>query len=269
LSGQEDWTYGGYGNNWKAMLAVLQQKFSPGSPLAEKLKQTGDAFLLEHNAVSGRDQVWSDNCDGFGTNWLGLQLMLVRDTLTGRSAWTTFILSQVDSETGSPKGLAWPSAVQNSTRALITALASAPSGPLCATPGCGKPTWNGQLGGKCSRSCGAGVAVLATGGYGPLCISPGCSKPTYNGKSGERCSRSCGTGTVAGTHGHVCATHGCSKPAWNGQAGEKCTRSCTQVALALPAIAPATCITHGCSKPTFNGKPGGKCTRSCGSRARM
>lgn len=80
---------------------------------ASKLLETRDAFLLEHNSKSGRDkacvhcmawhgilgkwtgddpveraanlrQIWSDNLDGSGKNWLGLQLMLLRDQLRGR-----------------------------------------------------------------------------------------------------------------------------------------------------------------------------------------
>jgi len=82
-----DYTYGGFGSNWKAMWAVLRAKFQPGplptskgvvtqpfglgSPLATRLVETGDSFLLEHNERTGRDLVWSDNQDGTGSNWLG------------------------------------------------------------------------------------------------------------------------------------------------------------------------------------------------------
>lgn len=85
LAGREDWTYGGFGNNWLGMWHVLHKKFEPGSDLALKLLKTGDAFLLEHNEKHGRDKVWSDNLDGSGQNWLGLQLMLIRDELQERS----------------------------------------------------------------------------------------------------------------------------------------------------------------------------------------
>jgi len=122
LSGQEDFTYGGHGNNWKGMLSVLKQKFTPGSMMAEKLKQTGDNLLLEHNSVPGRDTVWSDNSDGSGTNWLGLQLMLVRDQLTGQSSWTDFAVSQIDPDTGAPRGSRWPDAIRDATKALARAL---------------------------------------------------------------------------------------------------------------------------------------------------
>lgn len=72
------------------------------------------------------------------------------------------------------------------------------------------------------------------------CVTPGCSKPTWNGQPGQRCSRSCGSS--APSHGYAaghsavapgvscggagCSTPGCGKPSWNGQLGERCTRSC-------------------------------------------
>ena len=49
--GAPDFTYGGYGSNWRAMRAVLETKFSRGSELAGLLLGTGAAFLLEHNEV--------------------------------------------------------------------------------------------------------------------------------------------------------------------------------------------------------------------------
>lgn len=35
-------------------------------------------FLLEHNETT-RDDTWSDNYNGTGSNWLGLQLMIIRE----------------------------------------------------------------------------------------------------------------------------------------------------------------------------------------------
>ena len=49
--GAPDFTYGGFGSNWRAMRAVLETKFSAGSELAGLLLGTGAAFLLEHNEV--------------------------------------------------------------------------------------------------------------------------------------------------------------------------------------------------------------------------
>jgi predicted NAD-dependent protein-ADP-ribosyltransferase YbiA (DUF1768 family) len=71
--------YGGFSNNLQAMFAVLQSKFDACPELKACLLSTGEAFLLEHNEVAGRDWIWSDNMDGFGLNMLGLQLMQLRD----------------------------------------------------------------------------------------------------------------------------------------------------------------------------------------------
>jgi len=104
LRGQEDRTMGGAGSNWMAMFLVLHEKFRPGSVFANGLVQTEDAFLLEHNPVEGRDLVWSDNKVGDGTNWLGLQLMLVRGELLKEAnpqGWPAYIRSLFNLETGS------------------------------------------------------------------------------------------------------------------------------------------------------------------------
>ena len=79
------WTnsnYAGYGNNVKAMEAVLESKFQ-NQELAELLTLTGDSYLLEHNSHDDRDDFWSDNCDGSGQNQLGLALMRLRSQLGG------------------------------------------------------------------------------------------------------------------------------------------------------------------------------------------
>mmetsp|Transcript_26969 Transcript_26969/g.64033 ORF Transcript_26969/g.64033 Transcript_26969/m.64033 type:complete len:188 (+) Transcript_26969:54-617(+) len=137
LQGKEDRSYGGFGNRWLAMQAVLRAKFQPGTPLATALLNTGDAWLLEHNPKRGRDKVWSDNCVGDGTNWLGLQLMLLRDELRGgvgidhrRETWTEFIANSLDITSGRP----WHSpdnacavAVLNARDALVQRLESTTS----------------------------------------------------------------------------------------------------------------------------------------------
>jgi len=123
LAGSEDFTYGGFGSNWAGMRAVLDAKFRPRSPLAEALLRTGDSFLLEHNSVHGRDKVWSDNKDGSGTNWLGLQLMLLRDQLSGSARWTAYLSGLVNFKTGKPLGRdqakRWQSAVRSAAQALV------------------------------------------------------------------------------------------------------------------------------------------------------
>lgn len=127
LERSADWTYGGFGGNWSAMLAVLYAKFTPGSALAQGLIDTGDSFLLEHNSVSGRDRTWSNNHDGDGTNWLGLQLMIIRDELRCEGSWTAFFDERLDLSSGSPRSpqaaQEWQALVFQATRTLTAALA--------------------------------------------------------------------------------------------------------------------------------------------------
>jgi predicted NAD-dependent protein-ADP-ribosyltransferase YbiA (DUF1768 family) len=123
--GTEDWDYAGYENKWKGMMAVLHAKFKGGSRLEQALEKTGDAFLLNHSGFHGEDAVWSDNNDGEGTNWLGLQLMLLRDRRTGWKKWTKFIESSIDRQTGEriqPEDMnpnAWQDAVRSARAAVV------------------------------------------------------------------------------------------------------------------------------------------------------
>ena len=109
------------------MWAVLKAKFSPRTRMAERLLMTGDAYLLEHNSTSGRDFLWSDNQDGEGQNWLGLQLMLLRDELrrsAGKSMdWTGYIQDdcKIDLPTGPSRdegNARWQATVRQSTTAI-------------------------------------------------------------------------------------------------------------------------------------------------------
>ena len=117
-----DFSYAGHGSNWSAMIAVLKSKFTPGSSMAGLLLATGDAFLLEHNQRAGRDQVWSDNFNGEGTNWLGLQLMLLRDALREHAGmatvWKAWCAGCVDMDTGVPIGDAWQCAVRAAAKVM-------------------------------------------------------------------------------------------------------------------------------------------------------
>ena len=60
------------------MLRFLRDKFKPGSELAGKLLNTGDAELVEGNHWG--DRYWGV-CDGEGQNKLGKLLMQVRGEL--------------------------------------------------------------------------------------------------------------------------------------------------------------------------------------------
>merc|ERR1712129_107967 len=151
---------------------------APTSELAQMLVRTGDAYLLEHNSVQGRDRIWSDNWDGEGTNWLGLQLMLWRGRLSGEKHWTSWLTDLVDMETGqsldATRAANWQNTVRLARNALMVKLEEQQPPALCARPGCGKPTWNRQPGEYCSKSCRS-----AQGGY------PYCPTAAGNGTGGS------------------------------------------------------------------------------------
>lgn len=65
------------------MRGILQNKFDQNPDLKYKLLATGDAYLVEHNSVAGRDKYWSDNKDGTGQNKLGQLLMELRGFYKG------------------------------------------------------------------------------------------------------------------------------------------------------------------------------------------
>ncbi|CAK9008291.1 unnamed protein product [Durusdinium trenchii] len=123
---QCDWTYAGYGSNWAGMRHVLQQKFQD-EELRQMLLATENAFLLEHNPKHGRDTVWSNNNDGTGQNWLGLQLMWLREDLRGGSGdWANWLRQHVDFSTGAMlPDSEWPKVVKRATEATLQALAEA------------------------------------------------------------------------------------------------------------------------------------------------
>ncbi|CAE8602302.1 unnamed protein product, partial [Polarella glacialis] len=108
--------FAGYGTAWQAMRAVLAAKFSKGSDMANALRKTENAFLLEHNSFTGRDDIWSDNCDGSGKNWLGLLLMLRRTELFSYSP--SWLRASVDDQTGSFPNREWADKVQEAARRI-------------------------------------------------------------------------------------------------------------------------------------------------------
>ena len=64
------------------MLEVLIVKFTANVDLAQKLRDTGDAVLIEGNTWG--DKYWGV-CNGEGENRLGYTLMLIRDYLQCKS----------------------------------------------------------------------------------------------------------------------------------------------------------------------------------------
>lgn len=122
---------------WINMMYVVEQKFQ-NLELANKLLETGDAFLLEHNNVIGRDARWSDNGDGTGSNWLGLQLMIVRDSIREARLrrfsivleplpWTAWVSKHLDPDTGIffyGMEAVWHEMVVEASKTIVTKIAS-------------------------------------------------------------------------------------------------------------------------------------------------
>jgi len=65
---RSDW----HQNNVKenVMFSLLKMNFN-NTTLGQILVSTGSKYLVEHNPVKGRDNYWSDDCDGTGQNQLG------------------------------------------------------------------------------------------------------------------------------------------------------------------------------------------------------
>jgi N-glycosidase YbiA len=69
--------------NLAVMREVVTAKFTQNADLKELLLLTGNAYLVEHIPVKGRDCYWGDDSDGTGQNWLGRVAMEVRGHLGG------------------------------------------------------------------------------------------------------------------------------------------------------------------------------------------
>mmetsp|Transcript_115989 Transcript_115989/g.225758 ORF Transcript_115989/g.225758 Transcript_115989/m.225758 type:complete len:652 (+) Transcript_115989:102-2057(+) len=102
LRGAEDYSFSGIGSSWDAMFTVLEVKFKKDSIMGDALLTTGDSFILEHSGqrVSGGD-VW-ENSDVCCENWLGIQLMLIRDRLASTDRWTHYLEDVIDLGVGRP-----------------------------------------------------------------------------------------------------------------------------------------------------------------------
>jgi predicted NAD-dependent protein-ADP-ribosyltransferase YbiA (DUF1768 family) len=74
------WNQGG---NVQAMLEVLKEKFTPGTPEHIALMATGNATLVEVTPKKGRDVFWATDPGGEGINMLGQLLMQIRGELRG------------------------------------------------------------------------------------------------------------------------------------------------------------------------------------------
>ena len=69
---------------------------------------------------TGREHVWSNNHDGRGLNWLGMQLMLLRDKLKKQNDWTVRIAQHIHLKTGQPRqaDMDWQHTVMTATQTL-------------------------------------------------------------------------------------------------------------------------------------------------------
>lgn len=65
----------------QTMADILCSKVVQHPEIAKWLRATGNAHLVEHNPVKGRDAFWSDDNDGTGKNMLGKLWMQVRSSL--------------------------------------------------------------------------------------------------------------------------------------------------------------------------------------------
>jgi len=301
LAGSEDRTYAGHGSNWAGMWAVLKSKFE-ARKMQSLLLKTEDAYLLEHNSITGRDEVWSDNCDGQGMNWLGLQLMLLRDELRkSPKLWTQFIQEWIDPASGAFRGPTgesqWRSTVHRARKALVDEIdkqypgQQLPTGGFrCRKAGCGKPTYNGQPNDFCSKLCktskfmsyyssrptgGGGMGVMGGGFFmgsstpsrPAICSKPGCGKPTWNGQPNEYCSRSCRSEDqpVSSPFPAQPATSmAMQHPMQPTQfVTVQHPMQPTQFVTAQAVSAYHACMRPGCGKPTWNGAPNEFCSKVC------
>lgn len=152
LAGYEDPKLAGLATPFRAMLHVLRAKFRRDSELAALLSKTDSDFLLHHVSSKGADPVWSDDFDGTGANWLGMQLMLIRDELAIRLAgsspsralhaasrqWTPFIERCIDIQTGAPASSQgarlWRDAIENAASAIRQAVSPKVAPPALPIP---------------------------------------------------------------------------------------------------------------------------------------
>jgi predicted NAD-dependent protein-ADP-ribosyltransferase YbiA (DUF1768 family) len=209
-----DFSYGGYGNGWQGMLAVLEEKFK--LPLMrDLLVATGDNYLIEHNSKAGRDSTWSDNADGTGTNFLGIQCMLLRDRITNKREWTEYFSRQIDCVcihgNGQAKdGSTSQDIIKKACHGIIACLASQTESSVpCVNKahGCTGSSYDGTPGHACAKSCREGnlrhqqnqQSSIArpdpppTGNLNKLkliCSIPDCGKPPMDNKPGF-CSQAC------------------------------------------------------------------------------
>jgi hypothetical protein len=139
-----DPTFAGYHTAWCAMMAVLRAKFADET-LHAWLRTSGDAFLLHHGSSIAGDSLWDNHSDGSGSNWLGLQLMLLRDEVqpSAGGSWTEWVrdVCKLDLEYGrhssaDPGPQEWQKAVRKASHSTMARLGTgaSSSGAQAMTP---------------------------------------------------------------------------------------------------------------------------------------
>jgi len=185
MAAEQDGSCGGFGSEWAAMMAVLRVKFAGSGQLARKLLETGDAYILAHDISDG---TWSDGQRGDGRNWLGLQLMILREELAGGDGavggWLNYITQRcnIDVATGlTPDGGSFVHIWQDSVRSASSALQSVLQVQQRSTGAAPPPPPLSQAGDARCRS-GAGTstagAVLGIPGAAAGSIPAARRKPT-------------------------------------------------------------------------------------------
>jgi len=259
---------------WQTMIEVLESKFKEHT-CRLLLLHTGDSFLVALSSTAsflGGSSLWTNNQSGDGRNWLGAQLMFLRDRLLEEAGstptgWTRYMKETcgISPRTGSIDSdgkWKWQQAVKAATASVADALASnrnqlasassapaqstqaaAPIGtdPLvtrsssqAATPIAPKPS---GLSSAAMPAASARPQVLSSiGAARGAAQSPMCIRcqqyPTHNGQPGQYCSLTCRNADKTSAH-----------------------------SASMPAAQPL-CV--GCGRmPTFNGLPGHYCSRKC------
>ena len=216
------------------MFEGLLLKFNDNK-MMQILKNTGYAYLLEHNETINRDKVWSNNNDGTGSNLLGLLLMIIRQILfcvddmnsqfsvsnKNSKIFTDLVTILVKCNANSNGKtplyddiydnniILWIDSISKTTACVNSSFSSfssisstsstsstSSSTPMCI--GCKKkPTWNSQPGEYCSKKCRN--RALGSNTNVPMCI--GCKKKqTWNRQPGEYCSKKCRTKYLTSKH---------------------------------------------------------------------
>ncbi|CAE7583913.1 unnamed protein product [Symbiodinium sp. CCMP2592] len=108
-----------------------------------------------------------------------------------------------------------------------------------------------------------------------VCIAPKCGRPSFDGQPGSFCSKTCRDSQkpvsvttllgrlVQGAPANSCQAPNCNRPTYDGKPGY-CSKRCksSQISARPQVAATAVCSTPGCQRSTFDGQPG-FCTKSC------